>query len=302
MQDNFSIRNWKNTVLHEDAFNEGVGEVDVYGYRTQHFDMCPAATTLFKNIIAGQYTDGVPSAKEEASVIAMAKLHDALFNMEKKALGYGEVDKSYLDQAERLENEIYRQAQLLDLEDEVKMYIPGHIDKIANVVVNPRDLKENPQKDLDDLFNIILKYTKDPDDAEIELDGYTSQGFNGFSDALAANLQRDMDFQSWVQRTHDEEILDREIGEQDELEDDDIELEIPGETPTVDKKLQAKASRQDVKIKAYKEITAKMKDALEKFKSAEGDAKEVAKEELKALTPEFQAAKKEYEKLKSVKL
>jgi hypothetical protein len=53
--------------------------------------------------------------------------------MEKKALGYGEVDKSYLDQAERLENEIYRQAQLLDLEDEVKMYIPGHIDKIANV-------------------------------------------------------------------------------------------------------------------------------------------------------------------------
>ena len=231
MQDNFSIRNWKNTVLHEDAFNEGAGEVDVYGYRTQHFDMCPAATTLFKNIMAGQYTDGVPSAREEASVIAMAKLHDALFNMEKKALGYGEVDKSYLDQAERLENEIYMQARNLDLEDEVKAYIPGHIDRIANVVVNPAD-----------------------------------------------------------------------VSEQDELEDDDIELEIPGETPTVDKKLQAKASRQDVKIKAYKEITSKKKDALEKFKSAEGDAKETAKEELKALTPEFQAAKKEYEKLKGVKL
>jgi hypothetical protein len=233
MQDNFSIRNWKNTVLHEDAFNEGVGEVDVYGYRTQHFDMCPAATTLFKNIMAGQYTDGVPSAREEASVIAMAKLHDALFNMEKKALGYGEVDKSYLDQAERLENEIYMQARNLDLEDEVKMYIPGHIDKIANVVVNPAD-----------------------------------------------------------------------VSEQDELEDDDIELEIPGDesTATVDKTVQAKASRQDAKIQAYKDITAKMKDALEKFKAAEGDAKEVAKEELKALTPEFQAAKKEYEKLKSVKL
>jgi hypothetical protein len=233
MQDNFSIRNWKNTVLHEDAFNEGAGEVDVYGYRTQHFDMCPAATTLFKNIMAGQYTDGVPSAREEASVIAMAKLHDALFNMEKKALGYGEVDKSYLDQAERLENEIYMQARNLDLEDEVKMYIPGHIDKIANVVVNPAD-----------------------------------------------------------------------VSEQDELEDDDIELEIPGDesTATVDKTVQAKATKQDQVIQAYKDITAKMKDALEKFKAAEGDAKEAAKEELKALTPEFQAAKKEYEKLKSVKL
>ena len=233
MQDNFSIRNWKNTVLHEDAFNEGAGEVDVYGYRTQHFDMCPAATTLFKNIMAGQYTDGVPSAMEEASVIAMAKLHDALFNTEKKALGYGEVDKSYLDQAERLENEIYMQARNLDLEDEVKMYIPGHIDKIANVVVNPAD-----------------------------------------------------------------------VSEQDELEDDDIELEIPGDesTATVDKTVQAKATKQDQVIQAYKDITAKMKDALEKFKAAEGDAKEAAKEELKALTPEFQAAKKEYEKLKSVKL
>ena len=233
MQDNFSIRDWKNTVLHEDAFNEGAGEVDVYGYRTQHFDMCPAATTLLKNIMAGQYTDGVPSAMEEASVIAMAKLHDALFNMEKKALGYGQVDKSYLDQAERLENEIYMQARNLDLEDEVKMYIPGHIDKIANVVVNPAD-----------------------------------------------------------------------VSEQDELEDDDIELEIPGDesTATVDKTVQAKATKQDQVIQVYKDITAKMKDALEKFKAAEGDAKEAAKEELKALTPEFQAAKKEYEKLKSVKL
>jgi hypothetical protein len=229
MQDNFSIRSWNNTVLHEDAFNEGTGEINVYGYQTQHFDMCPGAVTLFKNIKTGEYTDGVPSAKEEASVIAMAKLHDALFNMEKKALGYGEVDKSYLDQAERLENEIYMQARNLDLEDEVKAYIPGHIDRIANVVVNPKDLAE----------------------------------------------------------------------------EDDIELEIPGEesnAPVGDKKLQAKASRQDAKIQAYKDITVKMKDALEKFKAAEGDAKEVAKEELKALTPEFQAAKKEYEKLKSVKL
>jgi len=234
MQDNFSIRNWKNTVLHEDAFNEGTGEVDVYGYRTQHFDMCPAATTLFKDIIAGQYTDGVPSAKEEASVIAMAKLHDALFNMEKKALGYGEVDKSYLDQAERLENEIYMQARNLDLEDEVKVYIPGHIDKIANVVVNPAD-----------------------------------------------------------------------VSEQDELEADDIELEIPGDesTATVDKTVQAKASKQDKIIQDFKRLQDQMKTHLELYKTSEAEEnKKTALQMLKNLTPEFQAAKKAYEKLKGVKL
>ncbi|MDB4342921.1 hypothetical protein OAA23_00800 [bacterium] len=225
MQDNFSIRNWKNTVLYEDAFNEGVGEVDVYGYRTQHFDICPAATTLFKDIIAGQYTDGVPSAKEEASVIAMAKLHDALFNMEKKALGYGEVDKSYLDQAERLENEIYMQARNLDLEDEVKAYIPGHIDRIANVVVNPKDLAE----------------------------------------------------------------------------EDDIELEIPGDTPEVDKELDKKLSRQDKIIQDFKRLQDQMKTHLELYKTSESPAnKETAKNMLKKLTPEFQAAKKAYDKLKGV--
>lgn len=227
MQDNFSIRKWNNTVLHEDAFNEGTGEINVYGYQTQHFDICPGAVTLFKNIKAGEYTDGVPSAKEEASVIAMAKLHDALFNMEKKALGYGEVDKSYLDQAERLENEIYMQAKNLNLEDEVKAYIPGHIDKIANVVVNPKDLAE----------------------------------------------------------------------------EDDIELEIPGETPTVDKTVQAKASKQDKIIKDYQRLKDLMQTELDMYKSFESpENKELAKNRLKKLTPEFQAAKKAYEKLKGVKL
>jgi len=165
-------------------------------------------------------------------------------------------------------------------------------------------LKEASEKDLDALLNIILKYVEDPNDAERELDRYTSQGFNGFSDSLKANLQRDMEFQSWVQRTHDEDELDREIGEQDELEDDDIELEIPGDesTATVDKTVQAKATKQDQVIQAYKDITAKMQDALKRYKESEGQDKEDAKQELKNLTPEFQIAKKKYEKLKGVKL
>lgn len=224
MQDNFSVRNWKNKTLYKEEYSP---EINIYGYQTEHFDMCPGAKALFKGILAGEYTDGVPSAKEEASVIAMAKLHDALFNMEKKALGYGEVDKSYLDQAERLENEIYRQASNLDLEDEVKAYIPGHIDRIANVVVNPKDLAE----------------------------------------------------------------------------EDDIELEIPGETPTVDKTVQAKASKQDKIIKDFQRLQNQMKTHLELYKTSESPAnKETAKNMLKKLTPEFQAAKKAYEKLKGVKI
>ncbi len=117
-------------------------------------------------------------------------------------------------------------------------------------------------------------------------------------------MQDNFSIRSWKNETVHKEEYDAGDAKVQEQEDD-IELEIPGEesnAPVGDKKLQAKASRQDAKIQAYKDITAKMKDTLEKYKAAEGDAKEAAKEELKALTPEFQAAKKEYEKLKGVKL
>ncbi len=64
----------------------------------------------------------------------------------------------------------------------------------------------------DELFDIIAKYVKDPDDIDREMSNYYSKGYQGFSDALKANLSRDMDFQTLVQMKHDEETLRREQG------------------------------------------------------------------------------------------
>ena len=88
-------------------------------------------------------------------------------------------------------------------------------------------------------------------------------------------------------------------------QEDDIELEIPGDesSATVDKKVQAKATRQDKIIKDFQRIQKQMQTHLEMYKDAEGDeAKKLALQMLKNLTPEFQAAKKKYEKLKGVKI
>ena len=112
---------------------------------------------------------------------------------------------------------------------------------------------------------------------------------NILTEATPEDVQNQADLNKELEKTAD---LKKSMGMNEDEE----------EAPAGDKKMQAKASRQDAKIQAYKDITAKMKDTLEKYKAAEGDAKEAAKEELKALTPEFQAAKKEYEKLKGVKL
>jgi len=112
---------------------------------------------------------------------------------------------------------------------------------------------------------------------------------NILTEATPEDVQNQADLNKELEKTAD---LKKSMGMNEDEE----------EAPAGDKKMQAKASRQDAKIQAYKDITAKMKDTLKKYKAAEGDAKEAAKEELKALTPEFQAAKKEYEKLKGVKL
>ena len=115
-------------------------------------------------------------------------------------------------------------------------------------------------------------------------------------------MQDNFSIRNWKNKTVHKEEYDAGAAKVQEQEDD-IELEIPGETPTVDKTVQAKASKQDKVIKAYKDITAQMQSALNAFKTADTDeAKETAKLALKQLTPEFQAAKQAYEKLKGVKL
>tara|TARA_B100001063_G_C16686290_1_gene514523 strand:- start:300 stop:650 length:351 start_codon:yes stop_codon:yes gene_type:complete len=88
-------------------------------------------------------------------------------------------------------------------------------------------------------------------------------------------------------------------------EQEDIELEIPGDesSATVDKKVQAKASRQDKIIRDFQRIQDQMKTHLELYKTSESEVnKNTALRMLKKLTPEFKAAKKKYEKLKGVKI
>jgi hypothetical protein len=97
------------------------------------------------------------------------------------------------------------------------------------------------------------------------------------------------------------------VAEENDYEADaeDIEFEIPGgedATPVVDKSLNKIVSKQDKIIKQWQDTNAQMQSALQDFKTSEGDAKEMAKDTLKSLTPAYRAAKDAYEKLKGVKL
>ena len=117
-------------------------------------------------------------------------------------------------------------------------------------------------------------------------------------------MQDNFSIRNWKNKTVHKEEYNAGAAKVQEQEDD-IELEIPGDesTATVDKAVQAKASKQDKVIQDFKRLQDQMKTHLELYKTSESPAnKETAKNMLKKLTPEFQAAKKAYEKLKGVKI
>lgn len=82
-----------------------------------------------------------------------------------------------------------------------------------------------------------------------------------------------------------------------------MEEDEDADAPAGDQDTQKKASKQDKIIKDFKRIEAQMKTHLELFKTSESPKnKETAKKMLKKLTPEFQAAKKAYDKIRNVKV
>ena len=139
--DNFSLQNWRIRVVNEDAFKEGQGELNVYGYTTQHFDICPGAQTLFKDILRGEFTDGVPSAKEQDKVIELAKLHDTLFALEKIALKDQGDAKLVFKKVIETASDIYELGTEIGLDQNSDLrYIQGHVERVNDAARGVDDI------------------------------------------------------------------------------------------------------------------------------------------------------------------
>ena len=117
-------------------------EIMVGSYQTKYFDVCPGASTLYKDI----ESKGVDMDIAERS----AKLQDVLFFIEKKVLSDGYVPhKGHLMAAKTLAEQILVMAKMMDLTEEHN-YIQGHIDKISKVVnkgeITEKNVPTNPSK------------------------------------------------------------------------------------------------------------------------------------------------------------
>ena len=109
-----------------------MGEVMIGNYQTKHFDVCPGAQGLYKRIVDEKLVDDMDL------VIRSAKLHDALFAIEKEAMknGASELDA---EAAQILADQIMVMAEMMGLKNE-HSYVQAH----ANIV------KDNVRGDMNE--------------------------------------------------------------------------------------------------------------------------------------------------------
>ena len=122
-------------------------EVDVYGYQTKHFDVCAGAQSLYKRIVDEDLV------KDKDLVTRTAKLHDALFALEKTALEDGATELD-VEAAQLMADQIMEMAKMMGLEAE-HQYVQGHVEKVKGAVkgeMNEIEAKDNTT------FKIKLKH------------------------------------------------------------------------------------------------------------------------------------------------
>jgi hypothetical protein len=113
---------------------------------------------------------------EDARHAEGERLYDAGYELYKDGIKAN--DQDMIDDAEEMRLQALHLASDFD-EDDLPPY---------------STLNEQGPGELDKIYDVILKYVKDPDEAMEELDNFISQGKDGLSDELYANLSRDPEF------------------------------------------------------------------------------------------------------------
>ena len=127
--DNFNMHKWfKNQYLQE-AMEVEAGEVLIGDYQTKHFDVCPGAQSLYKRIVDEKLVNDMDLVERSA------KLHDALFAIEKNAMEKKSATELDVESAQIIADQIMAMAEMMELSAE-HQYVQGHVDVIKGFVSN----------------------------------------------------------------------------------------------------------------------------------------------------------------------
>ena len=127
--DNFNIHKWVNKQRLQEAMEAEAGEVIIGDYQTKHFDVCPGAQGLYKRIVDREMVSDMDLVKRSA------KLHDALFAIEKNAMNKKSATELDAESAQIIGDQIMAMAKMMGLEEE-HSYVQAHVDVIKGFVSN----------------------------------------------------------------------------------------------------------------------------------------------------------------------
>ncbi len=135
---NALINHFKETLAEEYAADKY--NVNVFGYQTKYYKICPGAKSFMEKVVSGDYGD---VNKDEA--IRLAKLHDILFLYEIKALKDSEYAAGILDSAVNIVDVIKDQVQSMGMPIADVDYLDSHIEKIKDAAEGVEETKGAPK-------------------------------------------------------------------------------------------------------------------------------------------------------------
>ena len=136
----------------EAGVNEQVDKfnVDVFGYKTKYYKVCPGAKAFMDKVMNGAYGD---MSQKQNEVIRIAKLHDLLFIRELKALKDSNYANQIIPQAEYIAEEIKDNVQLLGIPVADVDYVDNHVEIIKDAAKKRDQIAADDMLEEGDLFS-----------------------------------------------------------------------------------------------------------------------------------------------------
>ena len=135
-----------------------IHNVNVFGYETKYFKVCPAAKAFMDKVVAGEYGD---MSERKNEIIRIAKLHDLLFMRELRALKDPNYAKKIVTsgEVEYIADEIKDNSVGLGIPRADLDYVDNHVniifDAAGRIDENLNEGHGLDQGDVDELENLI---------------------------------------------------------------------------------------------------------------------------------------------------
>jgi hypothetical protein len=140
----------------EDAdTEESDTEVTIGEYTTRHFDMCPSATALYKDIL--NKTDMIHL------VVESLMLHDLLFKIERQAISMDAADEDMIMKAQHYADMIMSIATEMNLVED-HSYVQSHVDTIAKLNTSTSTAEDSTESEGVDMPEPMIYQMPEADD------------------------------------------------------------------------------------------------------------------------------------------